>query len=76
MTKTKRSYDKAFKLEAVRLSETSAKSVRQIETDLDITPGRLHKWRARYRQQGTRQFSGQRAAKRDGGGAEAAEAKE
>ena len=35
MTKTKRSYDKAFKLEAVRLSETSSKSVRQVETDLD-----------------------------------------
>ena len=44
MTNTKRSYDKAFKLEAVRLSETSAKSVSQIELDLNITPGLLHKW--------------------------------
>src|SRR5579862_2334234 len=58
MTKTKRSYDKAFKLEAVRLSETNAKSVRQIEIDLDITPGLLHKWRARYRQDGEQSFPG------------------
>ena len=56
MTKTKRSYDKTFKLEAVRLSETSSKSVRQIEEDLDITPGLLHKWRARYHQQGADSF--------------------
>jgi transposase-like protein len=58
MTNTKRSYDKALKLEAVRLSETSAKSVRQIEIDLDITPGLLHKWRARARQDGERSFPG------------------
>jgi len=58
MTNTKRSYDKALKLEAVRLSETSAKSVRQIEIDLDITPGLLHKWRARDRQDGERSFPG------------------
>jgi len=58
MTNTKRSYDKSFKLEAVQLSETSSKSVRQIETDLGITPGLLQKRRARYRQQGADSFPG------------------
>lgn len=58
MTNRKRTYDQAFKVEAVRLSETSDKSVSQIEIDLDITPGLLHKWRARSRQHGEQSFPG------------------
>jgi len=58
MTTAKRKYDQAFKLEALRLYEMSGKTIRQIETDLDITPGLLNKWRARYRQDGAQAFPG------------------
>ena len=58
MTTSKRRYDKAFKLEAIRLYEASGKTVGQIEADLDITPGLLNKWRARYRQEGPQAFPG------------------
>ena len=58
MTSSKRRYDKAFKMEAIQLYEASGKTVRQIEADLDITPGLLNKWRAHYRQEGPQAFSG------------------
>jgi transposase len=45
----KKAYSQEFKLEAMRLAETSGKSVSEIERDLGITPGLLHKWRRRYR---------------------------
>lgn len=48
MAKQLRSYPKEFKLDALRLLETSDKSVSQIERDLGITPGLLHKWKRRY----------------------------
>ena len=37
MARMNRKYDKAFKLEAIQLYETSGKSVSQIETELVIT---------------------------------------
>ena len=49
MAAQKRKYDRAFKQEALRLLEISGKSVRQIETELGITPGLLNKWKRRYR---------------------------
>ena len=48
MAAQKRKYDRAFKQEALRLLEISGKSVRQIETELGITPGLLNKWKLRY----------------------------
>jgi transposase len=48
MSKKIRSYSKEFKLDALRLLETSDKSVSQLERDLGITPGLLHKWKGRY----------------------------
>ncbi len=39
MKTTKRTYDREFKLEALRLLETSGGSAAQIERDLGITPG-------------------------------------
>lgn len=47
MGRQKRSYDAAFKQEALRLLEMSGKSVRQIEDELGITPGLLNKWKVR-----------------------------
>ena len=49
MAAQKRKYDRAFKQEALRLLAISGKSVRQIETELGITPGLLNKWKLRYR---------------------------
>ena len=58
MSNERRTYTKEFKQEAVRLYETSGKSARQIEQDLDITPGMLQKWRTRLRQDGGAAFPG------------------
>jgi transposase len=58
MTTTRRQYDGSFKQEAIRLCESSGKSVAQIEADLDITPGLLRKWRRHHRLQGTQAFPG------------------
>jgi transposase len=58
MTGTRRQYTSEFKREAIRLYESSGKSVRQIEVDLDITPGLLNKWRGGQRTQGQQAFVG------------------
>lgn len=58
MTRTRRRYTREFKLEAIRLYETSGKSVRQIEIDLGITAGLLNKWRAQQGQDGQQAFVG------------------
>ena len=44
----RRRYSRDFKLEALRLVESSGKSVAEIERDLGITTGLLYKWRQRY----------------------------
>jgi transposase len=48
MNKAYRTYTEEFKLEALELLKTSAKSAAQIERDLGITKGLLMKWRDRY----------------------------
>ena len=53
-----RKYTKEFKLEALRLYETSHKSITEIEQDLGITPGMMNKWRRRYRAKGEQAFRG------------------
>ncbi len=58
MSNERRTYTKAFKQEAVRLYETSGKSAREIEQDLDIMPGMLQKWQTRLRQDGGEAFPG------------------
>ena len=44
-----RKYSKSFKLEALRLLESSEKPAAEIERDLGITPGLLGKWKTRYK---------------------------
>jgi transposase len=46
-----RSYTQEFKLEALRLLESSEKSAGQLERELGITRGMLLKWRDRYQAQ-------------------------
>lgn len=46
--KKRRTYSMEFKRDALRLAETSGKPIAQIERDLGITEGLLHKWKSRY----------------------------
>jgi transposase len=56
--KEKRKYSREFKLEAVRLYESSGKSMRAIEQELGIPPYLLAKWVEQVRQQETAAFPG------------------
>jgi transposase len=58
MKKTRRTYTSEFKLEAVRLSETSGKSDVQIERDLGISTGCLSRWKKKYAEHGEHAFPG------------------
>ena len=61
----KRSYPRAFKLEAVALVKSSAKSVSEIERELGITPGLLAKWKVRLKADGEQAFPGKGRLKED-----------
>jgi transposase len=56
--KEKRRYTREFKLEAVRLYESSRKSMRAIEQELGITPYLLSKWVQQLREQEAGAFPG------------------
>lgn len=58
MGRTNRKYDKQFKLEAIRLCETSGRSASQIEEELGITAGLLSKWRIQLRRDNDSSFPG------------------
>ncbi len=46
MQKQRKMYTKEFKLGTVRLYEASDKSAAQIEHDLELPAGIIHKWRS------------------------------
>ena len=58
MKKTRRNYTREFKLEALRLLETS-KSAPQIERDLGIGKGNLYRWKQKLAADGKDAFPGQ-----------------
>jgi transposase len=58
MGQAKRTYNKEFKQEAIRLYEASSKSMREIEEELGISAGLLNKWRAGHRANGHQAFVG------------------
>lgn len=58
MTRKRRQYTREFKLEALRLWETSGKSAAQIELDLGLTSGRLYRWKRDLKQAGDDAFRG------------------
>lgn len=66
-----RTYTEEFKLEALRLLQSSGKSAQQIERELGITPGMLLKWQNRYQiveqdgQQANLELNDVEAAKRE-----------
>jgi transposase len=53
-----RFHSREFKLEAVRLSENSEKSVAQIARELGISDGVLYRWRRQLREQPEQAFPG------------------
>jgi transposase len=53
-----RIYTREFKLEAVRLSERSDKTVAQIARDLGVPERVLYRWRHELREQAERAFPG------------------
>ena len=55
---TRRRFSKEFKLEAVRLSETTEKSVAQIARDLGVPERVLYRWRRQLREQPEQAFPG------------------
>lgn len=59
MKKNRRQYTREFKLEALRLHETSGKSAAQIERDLGIGSGNLYRWKRKLRKDGAHAFPGQ-----------------
>ena len=58
MTKTRRNYTREFKLEAVRLLETSDKSASQLERELGIGGGCLSRWKREFAEEGENAFPG------------------
>jgi len=59
MKKTRRTYSREFKLEAVRLVKTSGQSMSQIERDLGIGKGNLGRWKKEFAANGEDAFPGQ-----------------
>ena len=58
MKKIRRQYTREFKLEALRLLETSGKSAAQIEQDLGIGSGNLWRWKRKFAKDGAQAFPG------------------
>ena len=56
--KERRTFSKEFKLEAVRLLETSNKPAAEIARELDIPRNRLYKWKEQLDKQGAEAFPG------------------
>jgi transposase len=59
MSKQRKTYTREFKIEAVRLWQTTDKTAAEVEADLDITHGLLYKWKAKLAADGDEAFPGQ-----------------
>lgn len=58
MKKLRRQYTREFKLEAVRLLETSGRSASQLERELGIGKGNLWRWKRAFKADGEGAFPG------------------
>ena len=58
MGKVQKVYSKEFKEEAVRLVETSGKSITQIARELGISDSAIHNWRKELAEHGREAFPG------------------
>ncbi|MCK8826066.1 transposase [Fuchsiella alkaliacetigena] len=59
MTKSRRTYDEQFKIEAVELSFNSNKTCKEIAEELGVNYNSLIRWRKEYRDNGDLAFPGQ-----------------
>ncbi len=58
MAKVQKVYTREFKEEAVRLTQTSGKSITQVARELGISDTSIHQWRKELTQQGKEAFPG------------------
>jgi transposase len=58
MGNQRRTYTKEFKLETLKLAETSEKSVSQIEREMGLPAGVIFRWQRQLRQDGDKAFPG------------------
>lgn len=59
MSQQRKTYTREFKIEAVRLWQTTDKTAADVEQDLDITHGLLYKWKRKQVENGDQAFPGQ-----------------
>ena len=59
MSQTRKTYTRAFKLEALRLADAGDKTVAQVERELGLFSGQLHRWRRETTRHGREAFPGQ-----------------
>jgi transposase len=58
MSQTRKTYTREFKLETLRLAETSGKTVAEVERDLGLPKGAIHHWRKQLARDGVQAFPG------------------
>jgi transposase len=58
MTKIQRTFTREFKLEAVKVAQSSGKPFTQVARDLGIADTTLHRWRQQFSEQGEQAFPG------------------
>jgi transposase len=58
MSKDQKIYTKEFKIEAVRLAETSGKPITEIARDLGVSDSTIHNWRKQFSEHGEQAFPG------------------
>jgi transposase len=58
MHKVQKTYTPEFKREAVRLAQTSGKSIAQVARDLGISDTSIHQWRKELTDHGSEAFPG------------------
>jgi transposase len=58
MAKVQKTYTREFKEEAVRLAQTSGKSIAQVARELGISDTSIHQWRKELAEHGKEAFPG------------------
>lgn len=58
MSQTRKTYMREFKLETLRLADTSGKTVAAVERDLGLPKGAVHRWRKQLARDGAQAFPG------------------
>jgi len=58
MTKKYKHYSQEFKMDAIRLAESSGKPITAIEKDLGLSRGLLNRWKKEVREAGADAFPG------------------